>query len=145
MSRAELWSLAVRYARTVDRRDAEGFLDIFLPDAVLSMHVPAGAEASTVYRGRDDLARIPVRMARRYLATFHLLGQAEYDLDDRDATGEVYCVAHHLTGGPEEFTNYVMHIRYGDRYARAGDRWYISERRVQVDWTETRAAQPPGT
>ena len=144
MSRAELWSLSVRYARTVDRRDSEGFLDVFLPDAVLTMHVPAGAGASTTYRGRDDLTRIPVRMAERYLATFHHLGQADYDVSGHAAEGEVYCVAHHLMGGPEEFTDYVMHIRYGDRYSLSGSRWYIAERRVQVDWTETRPAHPPG-
>jgi hypothetical protein len=41
-------------------------------------------------------------------------------------------------------TTVVMHIRYRDRYRRAGGRWGIEDRRVLVDWTETGAAGTSG-
>jgi hypothetical protein len=39
-----------------------------------------------------------------------------------------------------------MHMRYQDAYGRDdhGD-WKIAERVAYIDWTETRAANPPGT
>jgi hypothetical protein len=155
--RDALWSLSVGYARTVDRQDAEGFLALFTPDAVLTMHNPPEAEPGTVYRGHEDLARIPARMAR-FTATYHFLGQADFDLagdgapdraTDQDSgqhrpAGQVHCVAHHRSEGPEGATDYVMFIRYRDRYRQDGGTWRIAERRVLVDWTETRPANPPG-
>jgi ketosteroid isomerase-like protein len=141
--RDALWSLALGYARTVDRGDTEGFLELFTPDAELSMHNPPDTEAGTVYRGHGDLARIPPRLAR-FRATFHLLGQADYHLDGDEPTGEVYCVAHHRSAGDDDPTDYVMFIRYRDRYRHHDDGWRIAERRVLVDWTETRPVNPPG-
>ena len=34
--------------------------------------------------------------------------------------------------------------RYRDRYRRNEGEWRIAERRVLVDWTETRPVNPPG-
>jgi len=140
---SDLWPLSVGYARAVDRRDAEGFLAVFAPGAVLSVHNPADGAPGAVYRGHDDLARIPARMSR-YEATFHFLGQADYGSDGDGPTGEIYCMAHHRTGGPDDAADYVMLIRYQDHYGRDNGEWRIAERRVLVDWTETRPANPPG-
>ena len=141
--RDALWSLSLGYARSVDQRETESFLALFVPDAELSIHNPPDADATSVYRGHEDLARIPPRMAR-FRATFHLLGQADYHLDGEEPTGEVYCVAHHRSAGDDDPTDYVMFIRYRDRYRRHDGQWRIAERRVLVDWTETRPVNPPG-
>jgi hypothetical protein len=80
-------------------------------------------------------------MLRRYDATFHMLGQSTYDVDvEHDsATGEVYCMAHHMTRTADGGTDFVMFIRYNDDYVRSADgAWRIGLRRVLVDWTETR-------
>jgi ketosteroid isomerase-like protein len=142
-TRDALWSLSLGYARSVDRGDIDAFLAVFAPDAELSIHNPPDAEATSVYRGQGDLARIPPRMAR-FRATFHLLGQAEYQLSGAEPTGEVYCVAHHRSAGDDDPSDYVMLIRYRDRYRCHEGQWRIAERRVLVDWTETRPANPPG-
>lgn len=141
--RDALWALALGYARSVDRGDGGAFLAVFAPDAELSVHNPPDAEATGVYRGHDELARIPPRMAR-FRATFHFLGQADYQLAGDEPTGEVYCTAHHRSSDEEDPTDYVMFIRYRDRYRRHGGEWRIAERRVLVDWTETRPVNPPG-
>jgi hypothetical protein len=57
-----------------------------------------------------------------------------------EATGEVYCVAHHLSSAtPGEGDDYVMYIRYLDAYVReAGDDWRITRRDVITDAVERR-------
>ena len=143
-SRAELRSLAEQYARGVDRRDdVDGFVALFLPDAVISIHDPGESTEPREIRGSERLARIPESI-KRYPKTFHMLGQTTYDIGERDATGEVYCIAHHLTPGQHGGTDYVMFIRYEDTYRRdVEDAWKFAHRRLRVDWTETRAVNPP--
>ena len=39
-------------------------------------------------------------MLEQYDQTFHFVGNTRYEIDATHATGEVYCLAHHLTRGP---------------------------------------------
>ncbi|MGQ0832797.1 MAG: nuclear transport factor 2 family protein [Microthrixaceae bacterium] len=134
---ADLHDLSARYAAGADRRDAGLFVSAFVPDGRLRRYEPADApEPSSDRRGHDALAEVPGLLAR-YARTFHLLGQARYDVDGDHATGEVYCLAHHLTNDAAPVVH-VMHIRYLDTYARVDGRWGIEDRRVLVDWTERR-------
>jgi hypothetical protein len=142
--RSELRSLAEGYARGVDRRDdVDGFVALFLPDAVISIHDPSESTDPREIRGAERLARIPQTITR-YAKTFHMLGQSTYDIRDGEATGEVYCIAHHLTPGQHGGTDYVMFIRYEDTYRTDTDgAWKFAHRRLRVDWTETRTVNPP--
>jgi len=146
--RLELRSLAERYARGVDRRDdVEGFVALFLPDAVITIHDPSESTDPREIRGAERLGRIP-EVITRYPKTFHMLGQSTYAIDEGEATGEVYCIAHHLTldepAGPGTGTDYVMFIRYEDTYRPDADgAWKFAQRRLRVDWTETRVTNPP--
>jgi ketosteroid isomerase-like protein len=145
-TRHELRSLAERYARGVDRRDdVEGFVALFHPDAIITIHDPSESTEPREIRGAERLARIP-EVIQRYPKTFHMLGQSTYELRDGEATGEVHCIAHHLTPGQHGGTDYVMFIRYEDTYRPDADgAWKFAHRRLRVDWTETRAVNPPGT
>lgn len=138
--RTALRMLAEQYARAVDVRDTELLLDVFAPHAHVGVYNPAGSEAPLgEMHGHGEIARITKRIAR-YDKTFHLVGNASYDIAGDDATGEVYCVAHHLSVEGDAATDSVMYIRYHDRYQRNGDDWKIVDRRVDVDWTESRPA-----
>ncbi|HEX6475929.1 MAG TPA: nuclear transport factor 2 family protein [Acidimicrobiales bacterium] len=141
VDRLALRELSDRYASAVDRRDVEALVELFTDGAELSVYDPAHAEApSRVRRGRPELAEIP-RLIARYPKTFHFVGNALYEIDEDVATGEVYCVAHHLIDDPEGATDHVMLIRYIDDYLRCDDgRWRISGRRLLVQWTEDRPA-----
>jgi ketosteroid isomerase-like protein len=143
-TRSELRSLAEQYARGVDRRgDADAFVALFLPDAVISIHDPSESTEPRQIKGAERLARIPESI-KRYAKTFHMLGQTTYDIGEREATGEVYCIAHHLTADQHGGTDYVMFIRYEDTYRRDPEgAWKFAHRRLRVDWTETRAVNPP--
>jgi SnoaL-like domain len=142
--RGRLFELSRVYARAVDGRDATRFVGVFDPDATL--RISAVGDPATVVRtirGHGELVRVPAALDR-FERTFHLLGQAGYERDGDRATGEVYCVAHHLTVHDDRAEDMVMYIRYADEYRadRAG-LWRIVDRLLQVDWTETRPADRP--
>jgi len=131
-----LRDLSVRYASAVDRRDGDALAALFSPDAVLTVVPgPDSSRSETQMVGRPEIRELPGQVAA-FRRTFHLLGQSHYDVHGSTASGEVYCVAHHLG----EDSNYVMYIRYQDRYSQSGDEeWRIDQRRVQIDWTERRS------
>lgn len=139
---AELFDLSVRYAAGADRRDADLFVSAFLPDGRLRRFDGADAVAPTSdRRGHAALREVPGLLAR-YAHTFHHLGQARYDEDGEVASGEVYCVASHVSAGEPSTPAmvHVMHIRYLDTYRRVATGWGIEDRRVVVDWAERRPA-----
>lgn len=134
-----LRAVAARYAAGVDRRDRALFLSAFTDDAV--MVVPSDRGGSMELKGLDEIGRV-TEMIARYPRTFHLLGQARYAVDATHCTGELYCIAHHIT--PSGDSDLVMYVRYDDTYGvdAVGD-WLIKCRHVQVDWTETRPLEWP--
>lgn len=142
-----LRALATAYAIGADSGDAAMFTSAFLPDAHLRVFRQPNLDTPmTDMVGHEQLARIPSMLRKRYTRTFHFLGQCAYEFGAAEARGQVYCLAHHLTVEPHGGTNYVMHMRYLDEYRRDGDgAWKIGERVAYIDWTDTRAANPPGT
>jgi hypothetical protein len=145
--RAALRELSERYAAACDRNDGDAYAGVFVPDGRLRVVNPHNAEdPGTEIVGRKRLVEMPLALRRRYTRTYHFLGNATYQVAGDEAAGEVYCMAHHLSVDGEVGTDYVMFIRYRDVYLRQDpDRaWYVADRRVLVDWTELRAANPAG-
>lgn len=139
-----LRDLAERYAAGVDRRDPGLFLSAFDAEraSLLVFEPSESGQPRGVRRGRGELADVVTRVSR-HDRTFHLLGNSRYDVRGDEATGEVYCVAHQIDPvGDGGRTDHVMYIRYHDHYERGDAGWQIVERRVLVDWTETRRLDP---
>lgn len=135
--RLALLDVAYAYARFADRIDAESLGGLFVEDGVLRILRP-GADVAPVERvGRAEIISA-IKRLDRYQSTFHLVGNHYYEIDGDEATGEVYCVAHHVQGEPGERSDHVMMIRYHDLYRRAPTGWRIVQRELQVDWTEER-------
>lgn len=135
-------TLVVDYARAADRRDEQTFADLFAVDAVHSLYDgdPEGREPTITRRGRSEIATIISRLAR-YGTTTHFIGQHSAVVDGDIATGETYCLAHHLyTNNGEQYIR-VMSIRYLDVYSRSENRWYFKRRAVAIDWVEDRPAR----
>jgi hypothetical protein len=129
----ELRHLAVRYASAADRRDRHAMRDVFASEATLLVH-RAPAEEPFLFSGADAIGGVVIGLAK-YTRTMHVLGQAVYAVTSAaSAVGEVYCIAHHVSGG-EDPTDLIMHIRYHDDYVFADERWSISRREVFVDFT----------
>lgn len=135
--RLALLDVAYAYARFADRVDADGVGALFVADGVLRI-IRRGVDAAPVQRvGRAEIVAA-IKRLDRYDATFHLVGNHHYEIDGDTATGEVYCVAHHVDGDAGARRDHVMMIRYHDRYRRGPHGWRIVERELHVDWTEDR-------
>ena len=137
VDRLALLDLSYAYARSADRIDAEALGALFIEEGVLRI-IKRGADSAPMERiGRSNIVSAIERLDR-YDVTFHMVGNHYYEVDDNTATGEVYCIAHHVHGEPANKRDHVMMIRYHDRYRREPDGWRFAERELHVDWTEER-------
>ena len=146
-TRLELQDLTTQYGRGVDHRDFELLRSVFTQDARLAIvSREPGAEPSMDVRGRESVVDA-MRGIRRYPVTTHFVGRQHVEVDGERAAGETYCIAYHLHDVDGRTFNYVMSIRYQDRYAVEDGRWKFSERVLVVDWTDdqplNQVADPP--
>jgi hypothetical protein len=76
----------------------------------------------------------------QYDATTHFIGQSTiFTLKDDRASGEAYCLAHHLTVNGGKRRLMVASLRYLDTFAKIDGAWLFAERLLYVDWLEERA------
>jgi ketosteroid isomerase-like protein len=127
------------YAHCADRRDAKGQMALFTGDTRFLVFMDAtAAEPAQELHGRESLAPVFDDL-NQYVATMHFNGQSTILLDGDRATGESYCLAHHLTEAEDgSRTLMVASIRYLDTFARQDGTWLFAERRLMVNWTDTR-------
>ena len=127
------------YADCADRRDAKGQMALFTPDArFLVFYDPTSPEPTQALHGREALAPVFDDL-NRYVATMHFNGQSTVALDGNRATGESYCLAHHVSVGEDgRRTMMIASIRYLDDLVKREGEWLFAERRLMVNWTETR-------
>ena len=124
-------NLSHRYAIALDRDDREEWASLFSED--IAFH-----SGSTV-RGLEDVLRIPREQLARYQKTLHSVTTQKISVAGDTATGEVYCVAHHLYEDfhqnkrlPFDLSHNFL-IRYEDDYARIDGRWVFTRRRVNTE------------
>jgi ketosteroid isomerase-like protein len=126
------------YAHCADRRDADGQKSLFTENTHFVVYMDGQASApSQVLDGREALTPVFADL-NRYQATMHFNGQSTISLDGDRATGESYCIAHHLFTDGGERKLMVAWLRYGDTFAKVDGAWRFAERNLYVDWTETR-------
>ena len=76
----------------------------------------------------------------QYDATTHFVGQSSiFTLNGNRATGEAYCLAHHVTVDGEKRRLMVASLRYLDTFTKINGAWLFAERLLYVDWLEQRA------
>ena len=141
--RLAIRELVDAYAHCADRRDAKGQMALFTEDTRFLVFMEYGAEKPTQeLHGREALAPVFDDL-NRYAVTMHFNGQSTVAVDGSRASGESYCLAHHLSvaadGGR---TMMVASIRYLDEFVKQDGRWLFAERRLMVNWTETRPSTP---
>ncbi|MCU1398415.1 MAG: nuclear transport factor 2 family protein [Acidimicrobiales bacterium] len=134
--RLALLDVAFAYARFADRIDAASLGALFVEQGTLRINRPGGAPP-VERNGRDEIIAA-IAGLERYDRTFHMIGNHYYDVDGDAATGEVYCIAHHVHGDVGSKVDHVMMIRYQDQYRRTSDGWRLLVRELAVDWTEER-------
>jgi ketosteroid isomerase-like protein len=137
--RLAIRELVDAYAHCADRRDAKGQMALFTEDTSFLVFMDAAsAEPTQELHGRESLAPVFDDL-NRYAVTMHFNGQSTVALDGDRATGESYCLAHHLSV-PEDGqrTLMVASIRYLDQFVKQDGQWFFAERRLMVNWIDTR-------
>ena len=75
----------------------------------------------------------------RYDVTTHFVGQSTIlTLNGNRATGEAYCLAHHVTMDAGRRRLMIASLRYLDTFAKIDGAWLFAERLLYVDWLEER-------
>lgn len=129
----------MRYASALDRVHPVAMADLFFSDGSVQIFDPGDAsEPVRTFCGHEQLAVLP-SLTGAYSRTFHFLGNVAYDIGEGEATGEVYCIAHHLTLAKHGGTDLATYIRYRDHYGLGADHsWRFRSRCILVDWHEVR-------
>src|SRR6202046_4698011 len=123
------------YAHCADRRDAKGQMALFAEDTHFVVYMNAkDPKPSMELHSREALAPVFADL-NKYDATTHFVGQSTIVTLTADrATGEAYCLAHHvmLDGGKRRLM--VASLRYLDTFVKMNGDWLFAERRLYVDW-----------
>jgi len=137
--RLAIRELVEAYAHCADRRDAKGQMALFTEDTHFVVYMNAkDTTPSQELHSRDALAPVFADL-NKYEATTHFVGQSTiFTLTPDRATGEAYCLAHHVgvDGGKRRLM--VASLRYLDSFVKINGAWLFSERRLYVEWMEER-------
>jgi hypothetical protein len=131
----EIRQLAAKYALSLDMRDLDAHVNLFVSDIRVSREKVGRAHLK---RWLDDTLRL------QFTGTSHHIGNHIIEFDDADrAHGVVYSKNEHETpradGGAEWV---IMQMLYWDNYERQDGRWYFS-RRLPCYWYATDLNRPP--
>ena len=130
------------YAHCADRRDAEGQKALFTVDTRFAVYMDGEGSAPTyVLDGRDALTPIFTDL-NRYEVTTHFNGQSTVEIDGNRATGESYTIAHHVYAEDGGRKIMIASLRYLDTFVKIDGSWYFAERKLLLDWSETRPSTP---
>src|ERR1700735_4377582 len=132
--------LVEAYAHCADRRDAQGQMSLFTTNTHFVVYMNAkDPTPSQELNSREALAPVFADL-NKYEATTHFVGQNTiFTLTNGRATGEAYCLAHHVTVDGEKRRLMVASLRYLDTFVKLHGARLFSERLLYVDWIEERA------
>jgi hypothetical protein len=138
--RLAIRELVEAYARCADRRNAQGQMSLFTIDTHFVVYM--NSKDPTPFdelHSREALAPVFADL-NKYDATTQFIGQTTiFRLTNERATGEAYCLAHHVTIEGEMRRLMVASLRYHDIYVKIAGAWLFAERLLYVDWLEERA------
>ena len=137
--RLAIRELVEAYAHFADRRDAKGQMSLFTADTHFVVFMNAkDPRPSQELHSREALAPVFADL-NKYAATTHFVGQSTiFSLTSNRATGEAYCLAHHVTVEGENRRLMVASLRYLDTFVKVDGDWLFAERLLYVDWLEER-------
>ena len=131
----EIRQLAAKYALSLDMRDMDAHVNLFVPDIRASRDKVGRAHLK---RWLDDTLRL------QFTGTSHHIGNHIIEFDDADhAHGVVYSKNEHETPCADGRSEWIiMQMLYWDNYERRDGRWYFC-RRLPCYWYATDINQPP--
>jgi hypothetical protein len=138
--RLAIRELIEAYAHCADRRDAKGQMALFTADTRFVVYMNAkDPNPSQELHSREALAPVFAAL-NQYQATTHFVGQSTiFTLTGDRATGEAYCLAHHVTVNGGKRSLMLASLRYDDTFVKRDGAWLFAERLLYVDWVDERA------
>jgi hypothetical protein len=138
--RLAIRELIEAYAHCADRRDAKGQMALFTADTRFVVYMNArDPKPSQELHSREALAPVFAEL-NQYQATTHFVGQSKiFRLTADRATGETYCLAHHVTVNGAKRSLMLASLRYNDTFVKMDGAWLFAERLLYVDWVDERA------
>jgi hypothetical protein len=138
VDRLAIRQLIDHYAYCADKRDIEGQLGLFTYDTEFLVFMDSrDGNPTREIRGREGLRPVFADL-NQYQATTHFNGQSTVTLHENEATGLSYCLAHHVKADAKEHSLMIASIRYLDKFIKTNGLWYFRQRKLMVDWIETR-------
>lgn len=130
------------YAHDADRRETSKQVALFTPDAILlNIHNEPGKGKDTSILHQKDLAA-GFATLKNFEMTMHFNGQSTIELHGDTATGETYCLAHHIFMENGQRTLMIIGIRYVDTIVRLNGKWLFAKRQLNYDWVDHRPLNP---
>jgi hypothetical protein len=141
--RLALRRLVDAWAHCADRRLAEQQSNLFVPDGAILNYEgdPSTHKPHSTITGRTAI-RSALAVLNTFTVTLHMNGQSEVVLQGDHAIGETYCLVHQFTVENNQRKCQTLGIRYYDQFLRQEDRWYFVERKLAIDWSDTRTSVP---
>jgi len=127
--RLAIRELVEAYAHCADRRDARGQMSLFTMDSHFVVYMDAkDPKPSQELRSREALAPVFAEL-NKYDATTHFVGQSTIlTLTANRATGEAYCLAHHVSIESGKRRLMLASLRYLDTFVKMDGVWLFAER-----------------
>jgi SnoaL-like domain len=141
--RLALRRLVDAWAHCADRRLAEEQSNLFTPDGTIVNYEgdPSTHEPHSTIKGRAAI-RTALAVLKTFTVTLHMNGQSEVAIQGDQAIGETYCLVHQFTGENDHRKCQTLGIRYYDQFLRQDNRWFFVERKVVIDWSDSRVSVP---
>jgi hypothetical protein len=141
--RQAIRSLVDAWAHYADRRRPADQAALFTEDGTVTVYPgdPGSTEPVQRLQGHAELAEA-FKVLDNYDVTTHFNGQSTVTLEGDRATGESYCLAHHIWNEDGQRTLLVISIRYLDKFVRQDGSWRFAERQLITDWTDQRPSSP---
>ena len=132
LAREEIHDVLKRYVRAVDRADAELMVSCYHDD---------GVDDHGMFRGpaAEFAEFVCGERSKRYEATHHFIAPPNVRVSGDRAFVDTYCIAHQISApdvAGQRF-DYIVGVRYVDRFERRAGRWLIAHRTAVFDWTYT--------
>jgi SnoaL-like domain len=143
LDRRAIRELVDAWAHYADRRRPADQAALFTSEGTVSVYTsdPASTEAIQRLQGHAELEEA-FKVLDNYEVTTHFNGQSTVVLDGDQASGETYCLAHHIWTENAERTMLVISIRYLDTFVRQDGVWRFADRQLIIDWTDQRPSSP---
>jgi SnoaL-like domain len=141
--RLALRRLVDAWAHCADRRLAEQQSNLFTPDGTILNYEgdPNTHPPHSTIKGRAAI-RSALAVLNTFLVTLHMNGQSDAIIQGDRAIGETYCLVHQFTMHDDQRKCQTLGIRYYDQFLRQENRWYFAERKLVIDWSDTRPSVP---